>query len=68
MSNVLWKFIGAIVSIIAIIVPAYVAYDIYQKNGITNHQLEIVELFRSKPTSFLSALDGKFELTADGEK
>jgi len=67
MDNFWWKIIGIVVSIVAIIVPSYVAYDIYQKESISSHELEIEELFRSNPTSFLSDLDGKFKLTADGK-
>jgi hypothetical protein len=68
MDNFWWKVIGAVISIVAIIVPSYVAYDIYQKGSISKHALEVKKLFSSNPASFLSDLDGKFQLIADGEK
>lgn len=68
MNDKLWKNLGVIVTIIAIIAPLYVAYDIFERGNTINHKLEIVELFDSRPTSFLADFKGKFELTADGEK
>lgn len=67
MNSIWWKIIGTFISLVAIAMPVYIAYDIYQRDSIVVHKLEVEKLFRSSPTLALSGLEGKFELTADSE-